>query len=79
MAEKTCGERISRVEARLAVYEDKLDEHFEEHTAILSKLETIDKELSRYRGFVGGILFAVTAVSAFFKLFGDDIVPFFQR
>ena len=67
---------------RLARVEQKLDSHIEDEEEIMErvvkKLDRIELELSRYRGFVGGILLMVTAVVTFFKIFGKDLADFFK-
>ena len=79
MAEpKNVGERIATVEARLEAYEDDIKEIDADLKKVVSKLDKIDKELSRYRGFVGGVLLVVTAIVTFLKFFGSGIVNFFN-
>ena len=73
---QSCRERLARME-------QKLDDHVETEEATLDgvvrKLDRIELELSRYRGFIGGILLMVTAVVSFFKLFGASILAFFDK
>ena len=73
------GERIARLEARLEAYEDAEESRDEDRKTILSKLEKIDNEFSRYRGFVGGILLIVTAIVTFVKMFGEQIGDFLSK
>lgn len=47
-------------EARLDQIEDKIDE-------LDRKVDAIDKDLSKYRGMVGGVLLAITAIVTFLK------------
>ena len=61
-------ERLVRVEVALNAHVEQEDAQMGE---VVSKLDTIELELSRYRGFVGGILLMVTAIVTFFK-FGLD-------
>lgn len=75
-------------DARLAKIEAALDGHvilddvrFAQTQAIIERLDKIDsaialmdKELSRYRGFIGGILLVVTSIVTFLKLFWDDFI-----
>jgi hypothetical protein len=49
------------VEERLKRIEDKLDQ-------IDEKQDHMELELTKYRGMLGGILLAVTAIGAFVKL-----------
>jgi len=76
---KNVGERLARVETRLKAVEDDIKEGRKDNEAIMSKLNKIDKEFSRYRGFVGGILLMATAIGTFIKLFGGSIADFFSK
>lgn len=67
-------ERVARIEQQL-----KDSKTQEDVRAINEKLDRIDRELSRYRGFVGGILLVVTAVVSFFKFFWEDLVRLFYK
>ena len=69
-------ERLTRVEEKLTAHVAQEDEQMEK---VVAKLDVISLELSRYRGFVGGILLMVTAVVTFFKLFGAGILEFFDK
>lgn len=48
-------ETITRLETDIEKLEDKVD--------------NLEREISRYRGIVGGILFVVTAIGTFLKFF----------
>ena len=50
-------ERVARVEQKL----EQLDD-------IEDKLDTIERDLVRYRGLIGGVLLVVTAVGTLLKL-----------
>jgi len=74
------------VDARLAVIEEQVkahgkldDKRFKQMESLDAKLDKIDNELSRYRGFVGGILLIVTALVTFFKIFGSGITDYFSK
>lgn len=74
-------ERIATIEAELKHVDSELEEMHEEGKertaqihAINSKLDTLNTELARYRGAVGGVLLIATAVVGFFKLFWGDLV-----
>jgi hypothetical protein len=62
MPDHTLYERLARIEERLDQL-DKIDE----------RLDDIEKDLSRYRGLVGGVLLVITALVTFFKLFGASL------
>lgn len=49
------NERMTRLEAKV-----------ESLAAMESKVDRLYNEWARYRGFMGGVVFVVTAVSAFF-------------
>lgn len=67
---------------RMARIETQLDSHIrdeEEHMHQMDeKLDNIQLELSRYRGFIGGILLVASAVGAFLKFFFDDLAKVFK-
>ena len=80
MAEtESVRERVARLEERLEAHEDDNEEKDALLKEVVSKLDKIDKELSRYRGFVGGILLVVTAVVTFAKFFGESVVGLFDK
>ncbi len=68
-------ERMARIETQLSSHIEDEDEAMRSMDA---KLDRIELELSRYRGFVGGIMFIATAVVAFFKFFWRDLTNFFK-
>jgi hypothetical protein len=68
-------ERMARIEVQLTSH---IDDEEEQMQSMDRKLDRIELELSRYRGFVGGIMFIATAVVAFFKFFWQDMVNFFK-
>jgi hypothetical protein len=68
-------ERMARIEVQLKSHIDDEEEHMR---SMDRKLDRIELELSRYRGFIGGIMFVATAVVAFFKFFWQDMVNFFK-
>jgi hypothetical protein len=74
------NETAVEIHERLARMEQKLDDHVEQEEEVMEtvvrKLDRIELELSRYRGFIGGLLFMVTAVITFFKLFGAQMSDF---
>ena len=78
-------ERIKAIEVELEHIEEDGKARSEEIAAIRTdvaavakELTTLNTELARYRGVVGGILLIATALVSFFKLFWDDIVKFFK-
>jgi hypothetical protein len=67
-------ERIARIETALGHHIEDEDEVLK---AVVRKLDRIELELSRYRGIVGGILLAFTAMTAAVKLFGARVMALF--
>lgn len=68
-------ERIATIEVQLASH---IRDEEEQMRSMDRKLDRIELELSRYRGFVGGIMFIATALVAFFKFFWEDITRAFK-
>ena len=69
-------ERMARIEVKLSSH---ISDEEEQMRSVDRKLDRIELELSRYRGFVGGILLMVTAIVTFLKIFGSGIVEFFSK
>lgn len=67
-------ERIKAIEVDLEHLEAAGESRSIEIHSINEKLDTLNNELARYRGFVGGILLVSTAVVGFLKLFGENVV-----
>ena len=77
--ERQLYERIAAIETELEHIDEDGKARAEELKALNAKLDTLNTELARYRGFVGGILLVATALVSFFKFFWEDIVKFFTR
>lgn len=43
------------------------------------KVENIEKEFARYRGFVGGVVFVLGAIWAFIELVAPQLLTFIKR
>lgn len=71
-------ERVARIEQQLEDHVVRDAQRSEAIASIDEKLDHMDREFSRYRGFVGGILLVVTAILSFFKFFWQDIMRFFK-
>lgn len=54
---ESINERIAVLENQMITVKDSL-EHFDNK---LSKLDDIHRELTRYKGFIGGVLFIISA------------------
>lgn len=50
---------------RLAILETKLDSVEEANEKILARLEEMQSDLTRFKGFAGGVLFVASAIGAF--------------
>ena len=79
MSRQTVEERLAHIEAGIKAHGNLDDLRFAQMANLDKKLDKIDEELSRYRGFVGGILLVTTAIVTFIKLFSDDIARFFSK
>ena len=55
---------------RLAVLESRIERVEQSQFAIMEKLEKIDKQLTRYHGFLGGVAFLVTGIGVGWNLLG---------
>ena len=77
--EKEILQRVAKIEQQL--YDHKfVDVHRDEQMATINaKLDRLELDLSRYRGLVGGVLLAVTAIVSFFKFFWADTLKFFGK
>lgn len=58
---------------RLAVLESRIERVEQLQNAIMEKLEKIDKQLTSYHGFLGGVVFLVTGIGVGWNLFGTWI------
>lgn len=47
---------------RLAVLESQMRNLQEQHTEVMGKLESLLTAINRYKGFVGGMMFTLTAI-----------------
>lgn len=66
------------VHERLAVQEEQID-HLESKVQELSnKVDEVLSSLTRYKGFIGGIIFVMTCIGAFLKLLPVNL-GFFQK
>lgn len=56
---------------RIAVLEAEVDALKEDQREILKIMHEIKDEMTRYKGFLGGIAFLVSGLGVFFTLFKD--------
>jgi uncharacterized coiled-coil protein SlyX len=71
-------ERVARIESEVDHIDKVVTERKSDINRIESKLDSMEKDLERYRGTVGAILLVLTAVTTFFKLFWHDIQKFLK-
>jgi hypothetical protein len=67
MSPEIVGERIAVLEQRLQTLEDG-------HEKIMDKLEHIDMNMTKYKGFLGGIAFIASALWAFVQISKEWLV-----
>lgn len=72
-------DRLSKVEQRVEDHVASADTRVRQMERIEDKLDVLEKDLSRYRGLVGGVLLAVTALVSFFKFAWEDVTNFFGK
>lgn len=58
---------------RIAVLESEVNALKEDQKEILKCMHEIRDEMTRYKGFLGGVAFLVSGLSVFFTLFKDWI------
>jgi len=63
---------IEKLDLELIRLRTKMEEHQETVRDIDSKLDSILNEMSRYKGFLGGIVFVCSCLWAFVKMVGLD-------
>lgn len=61
------AERLARLEAQMVELQQSHAEEKESIDDIKGNIQTILQELSRYKGFLGGLIFFATCLGAFFK------------
>lgn len=58
---------------RLAVIETKVEDLEDNHAEMLKLMHEIKDEMTRYKGFLGGIAFIASGIGIFLTLFKDWI------
>ena len=71
-------ERIAKIEANVKHIDAITSARTYNLQRLESKIDSLEKDLERYRGTVGGVLLVFTALITFFKLFWHDMVRFFK-
>jgi hypothetical protein len=62
---------------RLAIIETKVEDLEDNHKELLKLMHEIKDEMTRYKGFLGGIAFLASGVGIFLTLFKDWIFKHF--
>ena len=71
-------ERIAKIEAKVEHIDAIASARAGNFQRLEAKLDSLEKDLERYRGTVGGVLLVFTALITFFKLFWDDMLRYFK-
>lgn len=67
-------ERVAKIEERVKHIDQLATRRNERTRRIEEKLDSMEKDLERYRGMVGAVLLVVTAIGTFVKLFWQDLL-----
>jgi len=59
---------------RLAVIETKVEDLEDNHAELLKLMHEIKDEMTRYKGFLGGVAFIASGIGIFITLFKDWII-----
>lgn len=69
--------RMSDMNERLAIIETKVEDLEQNHKELLKLMHEVKDEMTRYKGFLGGIAFLASGVGIFLTLFKDWIFKHF--
>lgn len=53
---------MSEIDERIAVLESRLNRVHDDHDEIMKKLDSISDEMTKYKGFLGGVAFIVSSL-----------------
>jgi hypothetical protein len=59
---------------RLAVIENKVEDLEQKHKELLKLMHEVKDEMTRYKGFLGGVAFIASGIGIFLTLFKDWIL-----
>jgi len=62
---------------RLAVIETKVEDLEQNHKELLKLMHEVKDEMTRYKGFLGGVAFIASGIGIFLTLFKDWILKHF--
>lgn len=69
-------ERVARIEQQVEHIDKIANQRAAQNERIEAKIDSMEKDLERYRGMVGAVLLVVTAIGTFVKLFWQDLLKF---
>lgn len=59
---------------RLAIIETKVEDLEENHKELLKLMHEVKDEMTRYKGFLGGVAFIASGIGIFLTVFKDWLV-----
>lgn len=59
---------------RMAVLETKVEDLEQNHKELLKLMHEVKDEMTRYKGFLGGVAFIASGIGIFLTLFKDWII-----
>lgn len=59
---------------RLAVIETKVEDLEQNHKELLKLMHEVKDEMTRYKGFLGGVAFIASGIGIFLTLFKDWLI-----
>ena len=65
---------MSENNERLAVIETKVEDLEANHKELLKLMHEVKDEMTRYKGFLGGVAFIASGIGIFLTLFKDWII-----
>jgi len=68
------NERLAIVETQIETMAEHAEQRAEKQDEILELLSSIQEEITRYKGFLGGIVFVLSCMGAFLYKFGAPII-----
>ena len=65
---------MSDINERLAIIETKVEDLEDNHKELLRLMHEVKDEMTRYKGFLGGVAFIASGIGIFLTLFKDWII-----
>lgn len=69
---------MQEINERLAVAEARIETLEGTNVKVLEKLEAIERQMTRYHGFLGGVAFLITGIGIAWNMFGEWIRAHWQ-